>query len=538
LSSEAPPIHDGGDGEYFGYERRGVNKGLIFAIGAFAVLSFYLSLIVATRVDGVLTPGNSLLPGIVQGGCIVGCDVSDPDVATPEQRINILVMGLDQRLDEPDNQPYRTDSIVIFSIDPYTKTAGAFSIPRDTRVAIPYEGEDWTYTRINEAYEMGEFGVGGYPTTGQGAKLAKDVLAYNFDIQIDYYAVINWNSFINIVDDLGGVTIDVPEYVYDPAYATCSFCGEYYPVEFEPGVQDMDGTRALEYARLRKSDNDYKRIERQQLVMRAIASKATTLNLLDIGKLRGMYNTYHDSIKTDMPDSQLPGLAKLGGQVGLENVRMISAAPAMFPCPASICGGAAELLWDIDEFNRLKDLVFTDKRVVTESAKIDVLNGTNTRGLATTFGRQLALEGLSVIDIKPDEEADGLLWDTTMIIDVTGNKPQTVGLIKGELGLTDEHVLTAAEVSSLAPDLAEFLDTTSDIIVVLGADHNVTAPPVYVPDDPIFEPEPTEDPIYEEPIFEPDPTEEPIFEPDPTEEPAPTEEPVITDPPAEELAPE
>lgn len=533
MSSGAPPLHDGGDGEYYAYERRGINRTLLLGIGAFAVLSFYLWLLVATRVDGVLFPGSSFSLGSIGGISVPGANGGNPDVATPEQRINILVMGLDQRLDEPDDQPYRTDSVVIFSIDPFTKTAGAFSIPRDTRVAIPYQGQDWTYTRINEAYEMGEFGVGGYPTRGQGAALAMEVLDYNFDISIDYYVIINWNNFISIVDDLGGITIDVPEYVYDPAYSTCTYCGEYYPVEFEPGVQDMDGLRALEYARLRKSDNDYKRIERQQLVMRAIAAKATTLNLLDIGKARGMYNTYKNSIKTNMPDTQLPGLANLGRQVGLENVRMISAAPAMFPCPASTCGGAAELLWDRDEFERLKALVFSDQRVVNEAAKIDIYNGTNTRGLAGGFGNQLALEGISVIDIRPNEWANGPIWPTTTIIDRTGNKRQTLGLIKGELGLTDANVLSAADVAVVAPDLAELLNTTADIIVVLGVDNRVKAPPAYIPSDPGYVPEPTEAPVYEEPIFE-QPTEEPVIT-DPPVEPEPTEEPIITEsPPAEE----
>jgi len=542
LSSEVPPLPDGQEPDYFHYERRGINTLLIIGIGAFAVLSFYLWLMIATRVDGVLFPGNSFFPAFVEQGCIVGCD-ADPDHAeTPEQRINILVMGLDQRLDEASDQPYRTDSVVIFSIDPFTKTAGAFSIPRDTRVAVPYEGRDWTYTRINVVYEMGEYGVDGFPANDYGkggAELAMETIDYNFNIPIDYYVIINWETFINVVDDLGGITIDVPEYVYDSAYSNCSFCSDVYPVEFEPGVQDMDGARALEYARIRKSDNDFKRIERQQLVMRAIAVKATSLDLTDVGKALDLYSTYKDAVKTNVRDTQLPGLARLGGQVGLANVRLVSAGPATYPCPYSICGGAAELLWDRTEFERLKALVFSDQRVVNEGAKINVLNGTNTRGLAGRFADQIALEGISYVDIKKDEDANGLIWPTTLIIDLTSSKRETIDLLKGELSLTDEDVFTPGDVRTLYPDLEEYLDTPSDIVVILGADHRVQSPTYYydeaggyddeyyAPDDE-YAPIPTEEPYFE-PTFEPEPD---IT--DPPVEPEPTPEPIITEPPLEE----
>lgn len=535
MSNDAPPEYGGGGNsaqDYDGYHRRGVNTLLIFAIAVFAVMSFYLWLVVATRVDGVLFPGNDLSLG-VGGVNVPGTGGGSPEVATPEQRINILVMGLDQRLDERDGQPSRTDSVVIFSIDPYTKTAGAFSIPRDTRVEIPDgDGGVYTSTRINEAYEMGEFGVNGFPSESYGkggAALAMETIKWNFDISIDYYVILNWANFIKIVDDLGGITIDVPEYVYDPAYSTCTFCGEYYPVEFEPGVQDMDGPRALEYARLRKSDNDYKRIERQQLVMRAIAVKATSLNLLDIGKAKSLYDTYKSSIQTNVPDTQLPGLARLGGQVGLANVRMVSAGPAMYPCPASICGNAAMLLWNEQTFNELKALVFSDQRVVNEGAIIDVLNGTATRGLAGTFAGQMALEGISRIDMKTNEWADGPPWPTTQIIDVTGTKSQTIVLLQEKLDLPDARVLRAADIPTLAPELEEFLDTASDIIVVLGEDHNVDTSfgDVYI------EPAPY--------VPEPEPEPEPTFsEPEPTEPEAtlPPEEPTPTDPPAETEVPQ
>ena len=156
-------------------------------------------------------------------------------------------MGLDQRLDESQDQPYRTDTVAIFTIDPATKTAGALSIPRDTRVEIPdRDGNVFMSTRINEAYEMGEYGVNGYPSdpTAAARSWPWTRSSSNFGIKINYYVILNWANFIQIIDELGGIDINVPEYVYDPAYSEYMH-GDYYPVEFDPGPQHMDGhTRA------------------------------------------------------------------------------------------------------------------------------------------------------------------------------------------------------------------------------------------------------------------------------------------------------
>ena len=468
-----------------------------------------------------------------------GGDSKPPDAAeTIDDRINILVMGLDQRLDQPDDDAYRTDSVVIFTIDPYSKTAGALSIPRDTRVEIP-DGHGGVYmsTRINEAYEMGEYGINGFPSEdykGGGPQLAMDTIKHNFGIPIDYYVILNWANFIQIVDELGGIDVDVPEYVYDPAYATCQFCSDYYAVEFVPGQEHMDGTRALEYARLRKSDNDYKRIERQQIVMRAIAAKATSLNLLDVGKAKDLYGTYKDSIQTNIPDLQIPGLATLASQVGLSNVKMVSAADATYPCPAYICGNAAELSWDPQKMQEIIAEVFSDQRIVNENATVQILNGTNTPNLAQGIKGQLTIRGIPAESITKDEYANGLLWDNTVVIDMKGTTPQTINQIKQALDLSDSDVVTPGEVPTYYPDLEQFLNSTADIVIVLGAD---TEPPVsggpYEPQDPVYyTPEPTLEP-EPEPTFEPAP-EEPTPEPIITEEPAPTDEPLPTDtPPAE-----
>jgi LCP family protein required for cell wall assembly len=453
--------HDN-EGQYH-YRRRGhFNVPVIIAIFVFAVASFYSFAAMVTQADDSLLPGNELRIPIVRS--LPGVDAgSDQDQAESiEERINILLLGLDQRLDDPGNEPYRTDSVVIFTIDPYSKTAGAFSIPRDTLVEIPDgDGGVFTQTRINEAYEMGEYtSLRGYP--GGGPQLAIDTIDHNFGIPIDYYVVLNWQNFKDIIEELGGIDVTIPEYAYDAAYSDCSFCGEYYPVEFEPGVEHMDGQRALAYARIRKSDNDFKRIERQQIVMRAVATKALSLNFLEVDKAKSLYDKYRQSVRTNIPLIKVPGLALLGKQVGVENLRMVSAAPATYPCN---CGPAAVLSWDPDVFEELKAQVFSDSFLSEEYARVEILNGTVVPDLAGDFANFLRVKGVASEQIQIDEYADGLLYDTTFVIDVNGTADYTAEKVAEWLNLPAGGVIPGTD-----PRAEPFLGTTAEVVIVLGAD--------------------------------------------------------------------
>ena len=113
---------------------RRFNNWVLAGIGAFAMFAFYLSLVVATQVDDLILPGRQPDLGFE---LIPGVETNTPEFASIEERINIVVLGLDQRRDESDDTPSRTDSVMILTMDPYSKTGGAFSIPRDTWLEIP-----------------------------------------------------------------------------------------------------------------------------------------------------------------------------------------------------------------------------------------------------------------------------------------------------------------------------------------------------------------------------------------------------------------
>jgi LCP family protein required for cell wall assembly len=464
------------DGDYYQdypYHRRGISLKGIIAIGVFAVLSFYAALVTTSPLYAIVLPGNENFLGGIQVVNPVTKPEDKDQAETIEERINILFLGLDRRFDEAEDQPYRTDSVMVLTIDPYSKTAGALSIPRDTRVEVQTEdGAYYMETRINTVYEMGEYNINGFPSgyPGGGPGLAMDTVEKNFGIQIDHWVLMDWTDFVDIINTLGGVDIDVPEYAYDPIYSTCAHCGEEYSVEFLPGPEHMDGDRALAYARIRHSDNDFKRVERQQLVLKAMARKASSVETI-INNPIALYNQFHDAVQTDVSTLRAGGLAVLLKQVGMDNLRTISLAPALFPCDPYECGNAAEQDFDPGIAAQLIAQVFNDSQLQNENATISVLNCTPLDNMASAFQDVLLINGVSPTNITTDEFVDGKIFETTILIDRTGTKSHTVGEVADWLGIQNSRIITASD-----PAAAQFLvgnAATSDIVVVLGSDIEV-----------------------------------------------------------------
>ena len=435
---------------------RHYNPLVIFGIAALAVAAMYVLLIVVTTADDIFFPGNELKIGIKLPGIDSG---ENPDFADINQRINILFMGLDLRRDESLDTPGRTDSVFVLTVDPFSKTAGIFSIPRDLLVEIPDGAGGYIEDRINVAYEMGEYTYDGYPDGGAG--LAMDTVEHNFDIPLDHYVLLNFQAFVDLIDELDGIEVDVPEYAFDSAYNDCNTC-DYYPVEFYPGPEEMDGTRALAYARIRASDNDFKRIERQQLVIRATAKRALDLGILLPDEGLDLYGKYKDAVMSDIPDYKIPGLARLARQIGPDNIRMVSIAEATYPC--DYCT-ASVLLADWDRVEELKAAVFADGRLQAEGAVVEVQNGTDVVGLAEEFVDFFQSRGLAPDYLAASEATD--YYDRTLIIDLAG-KNYTAEKLAEWLSLPQSSIISASD-----PLAAPFIGASGDVIVVLGSDAEV-----------------------------------------------------------------
>jgi polyisoprenyl-teichoic acid--peptidoglycan teichoic acid transferase len=177
----------------------------------------------------------------------------------------ILLLGRDFENNDRRVGLNNTDSIMILHTNPGRHRLAYLSIPRDLRVPIPGHGED----RINSAFARG------------GAPLAIRTMEDFTGLEINHLMIVDFRSFKNLIDNIGGVDINVREPIlsnrFDCPY-NAARCQTWQGYRFAKGVQHMDGRRALIYSRIRENqlnagDTDITRGERQQAVLRAVMSK-------------------------------------------------------------------------------------------------------------------------------------------------------------------------------------------------------------------------------------------------------------------------
>jgi LCP family protein required for cell wall assembly len=181
-------------------------------------------------------------------------------IVAPPKPVTILVMGLDSRGQE--GFVARTDSIMLAGFRPRNWSASLLSIPRDLTINAPGYGAQ----RINTINFLGEAERSGY-----GPDLLKQSIALSFGIEPTHYVRLDFAAFEELIDAVGGVTIDVPRLIVDSNYPTADYGVQ--TVRFEPGRQRMNGERALIYARTRYADDDYQRAGRQQQVVNAFVRR-------------------------------------------------------------------------------------------------------------------------------------------------------------------------------------------------------------------------------------------------------------------------
>jgi LCP family protein required for cell wall assembly len=189
----------------------------------------------------------------------------------PSGQMNILLLGSDQR---PGGRNFRTDTIILATINPDLGTVNLTSFPRDLYLMLPGYGMQ----RINTAYEFG------------GIKMLFNTFQQNFGVRPDHYVLINFSSFKQVIDSLGGLDVNVAQTVSD--YRD----GRWYTVQV--GLQHMNADDALWYVRTRKTTNDFARSRRQQEVMHAIFNKMLSINA--IKRVPELYGIYHNSVTTDL----------------------------------------------------------------------------------------------------------------------------------------------------------------------------------------------------------------------------------------------
>jgi LCP family protein required for cell wall assembly len=421
---------------------------VVFAV--FMVLALVTG-VVAFNLTRSLTSSMTILslPGIaldngqttVQPGAALASG-SQSSAITPEawdgtNRVTILIMGLDYRDWQSGDTPH-SDTMILLSIDPITKSASMLSIPRDTWVNIP----GFEYGRINEAY----FDGAANKLPGGGPELARQTVEQFIGVPVQYYAVIDFGAFIKFIDEIGGVKVKPNEPV------TIEKFGGGQEQVLEAGkIYQLDGGLALAYARERHtSGGDVDRAKRQQEVILAIRKRILQYESLPelLSKAPAIYQDLSAGILTNLNLADALKLGVLGVQMDSKSIKRGVIDYNMVIQTKSPQGEA--ILKPIpDKIRELRDSLFAtagskspiavpiagSTLVKDEAARVVIWDGSGVPGLADRTAEYLRSEGINVIQV-----ADAGAYAPGTKIEIFNGKPNTVNFLAQRMGVASANI--------------------------------------------------------------------------------------------------
>ncbi len=461
---------------------------LALFIGSLVAVSYLVATWCVTPLPGV--PVNDCKGGNSSNGPDIAQPSDDgsgtPSIPTPEvlapqgdlpsawdgaSRVNVLVMGLDTQpaydaagnvVASPDRTgPARSDTMIVLTVDPQTRTAGMLSVPRDLWVNIPGFG----YNRINTAYFDGE----GAKLPGGGPALAMQTVEQVLGIPIQYYAQVEFWAFSKFIDDIGKINVYVPKkIIIDPV---------------GPGADDwmlsadwhlLNGARALAYVRARHTaDGDVDRSRRQQDVIFAIRDRIMEpQNFPNLVKAAPyLYNDIQKGINTNLKPEELLSLAALIKDIPKDKIKrgVIDNSMVTFG-NVTLDGTNAQILKPIpDKIRELRDEIFATGGALSplakgadaldlakqEGATVSVLNGSSINGLANKTADYLKGFGINIVNTGNPNQIPGY----TVVIDHRG-RPYMLKYLKELFKLNAGTQI----VSKYDPSAA------ADIEIILGDD--------------------------------------------------------------------
>lgn len=382
---------------------------------------FILLVAVIAIMGGMFVLGYSILGGnydIIKGlGSMVGFE--------SDKRVNGLILGTDE-------SGLRTDFIMFVSYNPQTQKVNLISIPRDTRVP------DSVDKKINSIYQKNK--------QDSSINEVEKILG----VSIKYYAVINFKGLRNIVDDVGGVPIDVPMdmHYHDPY--------QNLYIDLNKGYQVLDGKNAEGLVRFRHgyADADLGRIRTQQKFISALAGQI--LKPQNIPKLPSIIKTITENVKTNISVSSILGY--LGDAAKISQDKIIAET---LPGDPKYIGDGSYFIYDKQKTKQMVEAIFaddeglTDKQIVERNKqfKVEVFNGTSIPGLGSKVADKLEKKGFNVVRV---ENYDSTV-ENTKIIERTRNIE----------GVYVKNAITVGEVST------EYNNSSDvDATVIVGQDAN------------------------------------------------------------------
>jgi LCP family protein required for cell wall assembly len=349
-----------------------------------------------------------------------------PAFSIPDDAITILLLGSDQR---PDWEDWHTDAVQYVVIYPSVPAAAILSIPRDLYVYIP----NFWMSRINFADLYGETA----DFEGGGFGLFNQTLLYNLGITADYYAKVDFDGLIGLVDAMDGIDVPVHCRLQD-YWPYPDESGVYYQIALEPGIHHMDGELALWYSRSRKTTSVFSRERRQQQVLEAMWRRARQLNLLDA--IPALYEQTGDLFETNLGLGNLLSLAVTAAQLDPVNIERRSIGWSEVRPYTTPYGGSVYLpIWpEIEPI--LADVLSPPaaNRATQDPILVEVWNGTEYPDWEILAADRLYRSGYIPIVNSPDRRD----YAQTVIVSFDGS-PKGSGLpwLQSLFGVRDENVI-------------------------------------------------------------------------------------------------
>lgn len=404
---------------------------------------------------------------------LVGTPV--PSVSIPpwdgRERLNILLIGSDEQ-----GGGHNTDTLITVSIDPVSKQVAMFSLPRDTvDVPIP-PGPARTVWGRSYANKINAFFVNNrrradlWPGNDRtrGYNGLKAVIGELYDLDIRYFVEVNFEGFKQVVDAVGGVTINVQVPVVDDAFPGST--GRAQRLYIPSGLQHMDGEQALRYARSRHTSTDFDRGARQQRVLLSLQQQVDPQILLP--RLPELVDALKRAVRTDIPLDQLDELLGLAAEIDTSNIRSYVFAPPLYSQDTCSDPRGCVVIPKIDRIKAAVKNAFTEdprdealrETLAGEGAAVWVLNGTNTQNRGSRLAGYLEYHGLAAS--APRGKPDGAVPARTVVTVYNGASERIPATIAYLEALFDVTVKTATDPAVRA-----------DVVVTIGRDTPELEPP-------------------------------------------------------------
>jgi LCP family protein required for cell wall assembly len=363
------------------------------------------------------------------------------EISIPNRFINVVLLGTDLNFRRLDGT-WRTDSIIIASVDVEDGSVGLLHVPRDLWVYIPEHGNN----RINTADLWGEL-----DQEGGGPERVKETIHHNLGIPIHYYVKMHREGFKQTIDTLGGVDVDVacplPE------------------LNLEAGMHHFDGELAYEFVHTRETSSDYDRGRRQRKMLMALWEQALTPDI--ITKLPKLWISMGDTFETDIPMDEALNLARLGLQIDFQDIDTMAISGKQTKNWTTPDG--QQVLLPRQEQMRilLEGFYDTDPEPKRQEergkVRLQVLNGTNRPDAEQLAAAELKREGFKIVGKDIAGQRD---YARTQII-VRRASLAAGERIARELGVSVNGIQDETNV----PDPPRPSDRV-DIKVILGKDYD------------------------------------------------------------------